>query len=92
MPALIAAKIVRFSIAFGVRSGCFVHGHSADGVFGGSFRVFHGHDPFLIVGVTLFRVTDHFFFLSNRALIATITVLVDINFALRAGAGRMSQA
>jgi len=91
LPALIAAEIVSFSIAFGVGSGCFVHGHSADGVFGGSFRVFHGHVPFLICGVTLFHVTDHFFVLRNRALIATITVLVDINIALRAGAGRMSQ-
>jgi hypothetical protein len=37
LPTLVAAKVERLSIAFGVESGRFVHGHSADGVFGHGF-------------------------------------------------------
>ena len=54
LPAVVAAKVERLSIAFGVESGCFVHVHSADGVFGRGFRFFHGHVPFLVVVVTVF--------------------------------------
>jgi hypothetical protein len=54
LPTLVAAKVERPSIAFGVESGCFVHGHSADGVFGHGFRFFHGHVPFLVDVVTVF--------------------------------------
>jgi hypothetical protein len=39
---VVTAKIERLSIAFGVESGRFVHGHSADGVFGHGSRFFHG--------------------------------------------------
>jgi hypothetical protein len=46
---MVAAKVERLSIAFGVESGCLVHGHSADGVFGHGLRFFHGHVPFLVV-------------------------------------------
>jgi len=53
-PAVVAAKVERLSIALGVESGCFVHGHSADGVFGHGFRFFHGHVPFLVDVVTVF--------------------------------------
>jgi hypothetical protein len=53
LPTVVAAKVDRLSIAFGVESGCFVHSHSADGVFGHGFRFFHGHVPFLVV-VTVF--------------------------------------
>jgi len=34
LPTVVAAKVERLSIAFGVESGGFVHVHSADGVFG----------------------------------------------------------
>jgi len=34
LPTVVAAKVKRLSIAFGMESGGFVHGHSADGVFG----------------------------------------------------------
>jgi hypothetical protein len=54
LPTVFAAKVERLSIAFGVESGCFVHGHSADRVFGDGFRFFHGHVPFLVVIVTVF--------------------------------------
>jgi hypothetical protein len=54
LSAVVAAKVERLSIAFGVESGCFVHVHSADGVFGHGFRFFHGHFPFLVVVVTVF--------------------------------------
>jgi hypothetical protein len=37
LTTVVTAKIERLSIAFGVESGCFVHGHSADGVFGHGF-------------------------------------------------------
>jgi hypothetical protein len=53
LPAGLAAKVERLSIAFGVESGGFVHGHSADGVFGHGFRFIHGHVSFLVV-VTVF--------------------------------------
>jgi hypothetical protein len=49
LPTVVAAKIKRLSLAFGVQSSCLVHGHSADGVFGRGFRFFHGHVPFLVV-------------------------------------------
>jgi hypothetical protein len=54
LPAVVAAKVESLSIAFGVESGCFVHGHSADGVFGHGFRFFYGHFSFLVVVVTVF--------------------------------------
>jgi hypothetical protein len=54
LPTVVAAKVERLSIAFGVESGCFVHGHSADGVFGRGFRFFHGLVSFLVVVVTVF--------------------------------------
>ena len=47
LPAVVAAKVERLSIAFGVESGGFVHGHSADGIFGHGFRFFHGCASFL---------------------------------------------
>ena len=34
LPTVVAAKIRHLSSAFCVESGCFVHCHSADGVFG----------------------------------------------------------
>jgi hypothetical protein len=52
LPTMVAAKVERLSIAFGVESDCFVHGHSADGVFGHGFRFLHGHVSFLAVVVT----------------------------------------
>jgi hypothetical protein len=51
---VVAAKVERLSIAFGVESGCFVNGHSADGVFGHGFRFFHDYVSFLIVVVMVF--------------------------------------
>jgi hypothetical protein len=54
LPAAVAAKVVRLAIAFGVESGGFIHGHSADGVFGHGFRFIHGHASFLVVVVTVF--------------------------------------
>jgi hypothetical protein len=54
LPAVVAAKVERLSVAFAVESGCFVHGHSAEGVFGHGFRFFHGHVPSLVVVVTVF--------------------------------------
>jgi hypothetical protein len=54
LPTLVAAKVERLSIAFGVESGGFVHGHSADGVFGHGFRFIHGHVSFLVNVVTIF--------------------------------------
>jgi hypothetical protein len=53
LPAVVAAKVKRLSIAFGVESGCFVYGHSADGVFGHGFRFFNGHISSLVVVVTV---------------------------------------
>jgi hypothetical protein len=54
LPAVVAAKVERLPTAFGMEGGCFVHVHSADGVFGCGFRLFHGHIPFLVVVVTVF--------------------------------------
>ena len=48
-PTVVATKIERLSIEFGVECGCFVDGHSADGIFGHRFRFFHGHVSFLVV-------------------------------------------
>jgi hypothetical protein len=45
LPTVVAAKVERLSSAVGVESGCFVNGHSADGVFGHGFRFFHGDVP-----------------------------------------------
>jgi hypothetical protein len=59
LPTVVAAKVERLSIAFGVESGGFVHGHSADGVFGHGFRFFHGHAPFLVVIVLSFDSVFH---------------------------------
>ena len=53
LPAVVAAKVKRLSIAFGVESGGFVHGHSADGVFGHRLGFFHGHVSFLVVVIEL---------------------------------------
>lgn len=47
LPTVVAAKVERLSIAFGVESGDFVHGHSTDGVFGHGFRFFHSHVSFV---------------------------------------------
>jgi hypothetical protein len=33
-PTVLTAKVESLSSTFGVESGCFVNGHSADGVFG----------------------------------------------------------
>jgi hypothetical protein len=52
-PTVVAAKVERLSLAFGVESGRFVHDHSADGVFGHGFRFFHGHVSFFVVVVTI---------------------------------------
>jgi hypothetical protein len=41
LPTVVTAKVKRLSIVFGVKSGGFVHGHSADGVFGHGFGFFH---------------------------------------------------
>jgi hypothetical protein len=54
LPTAVAAKVERLSIAFGVESGCFVHGHSTDRVFGHGFRFLHGHVSFLVIVVTAF--------------------------------------
>ena len=54
LPAVVAAKVERLPTAFGMEGSCFVHVHSADGVFGRGFRFFHGHVPFLVVVVTVF--------------------------------------
>jgi hypothetical protein len=48
LATIVAAKGERRSIAFNVESGCFVHSHAADGVFGHEFRFFHGHAPFMV--------------------------------------------
>jgi hypothetical protein len=49
-PALLAAKVGGFSIAFGVEGGGGIHGHSADGVFGFGFRRIHDDVSFLVDG------------------------------------------
>jgi hypothetical protein len=54
LPAVVAAKVERLSLAFGVESGRFVHGHSADGIFGHGFRFVHSHVSFFVVVVTIF--------------------------------------
>jgi hypothetical protein len=46
---MVAAKIKRLSIAFGVDGGCSIQGHAADGVLGHGVRLFHGHFPFSVV-------------------------------------------
>jgi hypothetical protein len=53
LPAVVAAKVERFSIALGVERGGFIHGHSADRIFGHSFRFFHGFVSFLVVVIKL---------------------------------------
>ena len=53
LPTAVAAKVVRLAIAFGGQSGGFVHGHSANRVFGHGFRFFHGHVSFLVLFVTV---------------------------------------
>jgi hypothetical protein len=54
LPTVVAAKVVPLSIAFGVERGCFIHGHSADGVDGFGFRCFHGPASFLVNVVLAF--------------------------------------
>src|ERR1019366_6963339 len=49
LATMVAAKIKRLSIAFGVDGGCSIHGHAADGGFGHGVRLFHGHFPFSVV-------------------------------------------
>ena len=59
LPTVVAAKVKRLSIAFGVESRGFVHGHSADGVFGHGFCFFLGRcHCTLIFAVTLFRAIN----------------------------------
>src|ERR1017187_9677791 len=53
LATVVAAKVERLPIAFGVDGACFIHGHAADGVFGHGFRLFHGHLPFFVVVVTV---------------------------------------
>ena len=55
LPTVVAAKVERLSIAFGVESRGFVHVHSADGVFGHGFRFFHCFVSFLAVVIALFQ-------------------------------------
>jgi hypothetical protein len=54
LPTMVAAKVERFAISFNVKSCCFVHGHSADGVFGHGFWFIHGHSPFLVDVIIVF--------------------------------------
>ncbi len=56
LPTVVAAKVEPLSIAFGMGSGGFVHGHAADGVFGRGFRVFHGQVPYLGNDVIVFLI------------------------------------
>lgn len=53
LSTVVAAKVELLTITIGAKSGCFVYGHSADGVFGNGFWFFHGHIPFLVVGCCL---------------------------------------
>ena len=55
LPTVVAAKVERLSIAFGVESRGFVHVHSADGVFGHGFRFFHCFVSFLVVVIALLQ-------------------------------------
>ncbi len=48
LPAAVAAKVERLSIAFGVERGRFVHGHAADRIFGHGFRFIHGVVSFFV--------------------------------------------
>ena len=50
-----AAKVKRFSVAVSVERTCSVHGHAADGVFGGVCRLRRGHIVFNF-HVTVVRV------------------------------------
>jgi hypothetical protein len=61
LPAMVAAKVERLSIAFGVESGCLVHGHSADGVFGRGFRIIHCFVSFLVAITALWISWLHCF-------------------------------
>jgi hypothetical protein len=47
LATVVAAKVERLSIAFGVDGGCFIYSHAADGVFGHGVRLFHGSLSFL---------------------------------------------
>ena len=53
LPAVVAAKVERLSIGFGVESGGFVHGHSTDGVFGHGLQFLYGHVSLLVVAVVI---------------------------------------
>jgi hypothetical protein len=53
LPAAVAAKVEGLSVAFGVESGGFVHGHSTGGVSGRGCRFFHGRVPFYVVVIVL---------------------------------------
>jgi hypothetical protein len=48
IPAVLAAKVEGFSIAFGVKGGGGIHGHSADEVFGFGFRRIHDAVSFVL--------------------------------------------
>ena len=48
LATMVAAKIERLAIALSVQSGCLVHGHAADGVFGWCLSCIHN--------IALFRV------------------------------------
>jgi hypothetical protein len=52
--AIVAAKVERLSIVFGMKRGCFVNDHSAEGIFGYGFQFFHGHISFSIVVANIF--------------------------------------
>jgi hypothetical protein len=53
LSAAVGAKVVRLAIALSVDGGCFVHGHSADGIFNHGCRLVHGSVPFAVVFVTV---------------------------------------
>jgi hypothetical protein len=74
LPTMVTAKVERLSIAFGAKSGCFIHGHSADAVFGHGCRFFHGHVSFLII-VQGAPMNHSFAFRSLKALPMTDTEL-----------------
>ncbi len=99
---MVTAEVDCLTMLFGVDRVCFVHGHSTDRVLGRNFRFLHGHEPQLVLLLSLERglhstvsqsefvvpilyQNNHFLSFKSRALMATITVLADINTAPRAG-------
>jgi len=71
LPAVVAAEVERLAIAFGVECGGFVHGHSADRVFGHGFRFVHDQVPF-VVGVVCLFIPVLRCFLLNRDLVPVL--------------------